>query len=117
MTLYEGQVPSKPSFPYAVLYADTGVEDATKLCGGSNRLDYRFQITSVGLTAASVFIVVDAARSLVLDVRPTIAGRTCRRVDHETSIPVRPDEDVTITETGRHPMYAVDTYRLTTYAA
>ncbi|MBX6360099.1 MAG: hypothetical protein IRZ03_08470 [Acidobacterium ailaaui] len=54
-------------------------------------------------------------RSLLLDVRPLIDGRVCERIVHETSIPVRPDEDVTLTD-GRHPQYAVDTYRLTTYA-
>ncbi len=115
MTLYEGQVQSQPSFPYAVLFADTGTEESTRFTGESDRMDYRFQVTSVGLTAESVLVVADAVRSAVLDVRPVIAGRVCERIDHEISIPVRPDEDITLTDSGRHPMFAVDTYHFVTY--
>lgn len=116
-TLYDGQVPDTPSFPYAVLYMDTGNEDGTKLCGSSDMADFRFQVTSVGLTRASAVVVADAVRTLLLDVRPTVAGRTCTRIRRETSIPVRADEDVTLTDANLKPMFAVDTYHFVSYGA
>lgn len=105
-----GQVPDKPDFPYAVLYLDTGIEDATKLCGDTDEATHRFQVTSVGLTDDSAVIVADAARTLVLDVRPAVAGRSCGPIRKETSIPVRPDLDVNIPTSNLHPMFSVDTY-------
>lgn len=109
-TVYDGQVPDKPAFPYAVLYADTGIDDAEHLCGEPNETTFRFQVTSVGLTTASALVVVDATRSRVLGVRPVVAGQALNRIRKETTIPVRPDRDVIDTETGRSPMFAVDTY-------
>lgn len=116
-TLYDGQVPDPPTFPYAVVFMDTDNETATKLCGGSDVAEWRFQVNSVGLTRAAAAIVADAARALVLDVRPVVAGRKCERIKKETSIPVRPDTDLTNPETKLHPMFAVDRYRFTSYTA
>lgn len=114
LTFYPGgQVPNQPSFPYAVLYMDTSIEDGTKLCGDTDVATFRFQVTSVGLTDDSAVIVADATRTLVLDVRPAVAGRSCTRIHKETSIPVRADKDVTLTDTNLHPMFAVDTYVFT----
>lgn len=115
-TLYDGQVPDKPSFPYAVLYMDTGVGRVTKLCARTDLSTYRFQVTSVGLSDESARIVADAARARVLDVRLTVAGQSCNPIRHETSIPLRPDTDVTIPDSNLHPMYAVDTYRIPSHA-
>jgi hypothetical protein len=113
--LYDGQVPDPPALPYWVLYLDTSVEGATQLCATSNRADFRFQITSVGLTAEAVRIVAGRARGLVIDQRLTVPGRACGLIRHETSIPVRADRDVTLD--GAHPMFAVDTYRFVSYAS
>jgi hypothetical protein len=105
-----GQIPDLPTFPYAVLYMDTSVEDRTTLSGPTDEATFRFQVTSVGLTDDSAVVVADTARNLVLDVRPVVAGRTCTRIGKETSIPIREDRDVTITEANLHPIYGVDTY-------
>lgn len=109
-TVYDGQVPDPPAYPYAVLYMDTGIDDATKLCGDPDTATFRFQVTSVGINATSALIVVDETRARVLGVRPVIAGRAPVRIRKETTIPVREDRDVTDTATNRHPMFAVDTY-------
>jgi hypothetical protein len=110
-TFYDGgQVPDEPDLPYAVLFMDTGIEGATKLCGDTDEAVHRFQVTSVGLTDDSAVIVADAARSLVLDVRPVVAGRVCGPIRKETTIPVRPDLDVNIPTQNLHPMFSVDTY-------
>lgn len=115
-TVYDGQVPDTPTLPYAVVYMDTSHETATRLCATSDRAEFRFQVTSVGATTDSALITADAARAAVLDQRPAVSGRVCGPIRHETSIPVRPDRDVTLPEFNRHPMFAVDTYVFTSYA-
>lgn len=115
--LYEGQVPDQPSFPYSVLYMDTGNERDDRLCADQERADFRFQVTSAGLTAHAAKIRADEARSLLINVRPVVAGRTCTKIRHETAIPVRADTEVTDTETNRHPVFGVDTYHFVSYAA
>jgi hypothetical protein len=109
-TVYDGQVPNQPVFPYAVLYMDTGIDDETKLCGDPDKATFRFQVTSVGLTVASALVVVDETRARVLGVRPAVDGRATVRIRKETTIPVREDRDVTDTATNRHPCFGVDTY-------
>lgn len=109
-TVYDGQVPDPPAFPYAVLFMGTGIDEGTKLCGDPDTATFRFQVTSVGLTADAVFIVVDETRARLLGIRPPVAGRATVRIRKETEIPVREDKDVTLTAPNRHPMFAVDTY-------
>lgn len=113
---YDGQVPNQPAYPYRVVYFDTGFESATKLCNDSDRAEFRFQVTSVAESAVGVAIVADIARSLLIDERPIVAGRACTRIKRETSIPVRPDTEVTMPNTGLHPMYSVDTYHFSSFA-
>ncbi|HKS46349.1 MAG TPA: hypothetical protein VJT49_14810 [Amycolatopsis sp.] len=117
MTLYEGQVPGEPSFPYVVLRMDTGFEAAERLCGTSNRADFRFTLTSVGITDASARVVAGASRSLVLDVRPVVAARLCTPIRKETSLPIQPDNDVMLPASNLHPMFGVDGYHFVSYAA
>lgn len=108
---YDGAVPDLPTFPYFVLYTDTGIDDKTKVCGESDQMTFRFQITSVGETADAARIVAGAVRAVVLDARPVVAGRaSVNRIRKETGIPVREDKDVTIPSSNRHPLFAVDTY-------
>lgn len=109
-TVYDGQVPDEPVFPYAVLYMDTGIDEATKLCGDPDTATFRFQVTSVGLTVPSALVVVDETRARVLGTRPAVDGRAVVRIRKETTIPVREDKDVTDTATNRHPCFGVDTY-------
>jgi hypothetical protein len=117
LSFYDGQVPNEPTFPYRVLYLDTGFERSEKLCATSNRADFRFQVTSVALTAEGVAIVADQSRSLLVDVRPAVAGRTCTQIRRKTSVPVRPDRDVTDPDSNLHPMFSVDTYHFVSFAA
>ena len=109
-TLYEGQVPDTPSFPYAVLFMDTGRGSDSRLSGRTARSVYDFQVNSVGLTDASARLVSDAVRARVLDARPSVTGFRCGLIDKVTSIPVRADKDITDPATGLHPMFAADSF-------
>lgn len=113
---YDGQVPDLPTYPYRVVFFDTGFESATKLTGESDHATFRFQINSVAESAAGVAIVADAARSVLVDALPVVPGRVCTRIKRETSIPVRASEEVTNPDTRLHPMYSVDTYYFQSFA-
>ncbi|MBB1153997.1 tail completion protein gp17 [Amycolatopsis dendrobii] len=109
-TVYDGQVPDQPAYPYAVLWMDDGDDDATKLCGDPDEATYRFQVTSVGLTTASALVVVDQTRARVLGVRPVVAGWSANRIRKEITRQLRENREVTDTDTKRHPVYGVATY-------
>lgn len=110
-TFYDkGQVPDKPTFPYYVLYVSTPDEDVTKLCGTTDTGTFSFRVTSVGLTVEAVLTVTDAVRDRVLDVRPDVAGRSCNPIRKVSGRPVQVDRDVTLPDSDRHPMYAVDDF-------
>lgn len=111
MTLYEdGQVPDNPDFPYAVLFVAARTEGQTRLCGDTDSLLFRFQVTSVGLTNQSAVIVSDAVRSLLVDVRPEVTGRVTGRIKPGASLPVTMDDSFIDPNTGLHPALSRDTY-------
>ena len=108
----DGQVPNEPVFPYWVLFMDTGADDQERLCGSSNKLTVRWQVTSVGMTDDAADIVAGKTYALLADVRPAVAGWSPGLIRRVMSIPVRPDKDVTLPSSNLHPMYAVDSYEL-----
>lgn len=118
VTFYDdGQVPTEPTFPYAVMFAGTPDETSTALCGTSNHATFAFQITAVGMSSESALAVADAARALLLDVRPAVAGRSCSRIRKAYARPVTTDHDVTLPGTNRHPQYAVDGYEFDSFTS
>jgi hypothetical protein len=112
ITCHDGAVPANPSYPYAVFYINDGARDDVDISFESVRQSYDVQITSVGATAASARIYATKAITALLDVVPTVTGRTCWPIRLEASQSVREDRDVTIPTTATHPFYAVDVYRL-----
>lgn len=111
MTFYpDGQVPEKPAFPYAVLFTGARSEDQSKLCGDTDTLRFRFQVTSVALTDGATLAVADEVRSRLVDVRPTVTGRRTTRIKPGASLPVSADETFVDPATGLHPVLARDTY-------
>lgn len=117
VTAYDGAVPANPAYPYAVLYVNSGAREATAITLASTHQVYDVQVTSVGATAASARIYAQKAMTALLDVTPTVSGRTCFPIRLEASQPVREDRDVTIPGTATHPLYAVDVYRVASLPA
>lgn len=107
-----GQVIDPPTMPYWVLFMDTGTDDQEKLCGASNKLTVRWQVTSVGETDDAADIVSGKTYALLADVRPVVAGWSPGLIRRVTSIPVRADKDVTLPGSNLHPMFGVDMYEL-----
>lgn len=112
MALYDGQVPGDPRFPYLVLWTAPGDRPAPTLDNSHVQFDTRLHTTYVGGNAAAVRIVLAKVETALLDVRPTVAGRSCWKLTKLFSEPIRQDEDVTIPGTSLHPMYGVDVWRL-----
>jgi hypothetical protein len=112
LTVHDGTVPPNPSYPYCALFINAGDRDTTNLDYASDVQAYDVQVTSVGATAASARIVAAKVATALVDVTPTVTGRTCWPLRVEASQTIREDRDVTIPGTATHPLYAVDVYRL-----
>lgn len=111
-TVHDGHVPKDPAFPYAVLFSRTPQRTINSLRHTSGRLDLRFQVTSVGLTAGSVRIVAQAMQDALLDQTVTVAGWTNYPIrDTPNDQPMREDREITLTD-GRHPLFVVNEYLL-----
>ena len=116
-TVYVGEVTAdSPATPYWLVTTDPGVLDRDTLAGGSSRIDLRVQVKSVGATAREAIEAARAARSVLVDVVPVIAGRRCWPIRHTDTLPVVPDPGVT-TLTSRRLHLAVDTFRLASVPA
>lgn len=112
ITVHDGHVPANPAYPYSVVHVNTGTRDETSLTLASLHQVYDVQVTSVGATAAAARIQATKVVTALLDVIPTVSGRTCWPIRLEAAQPPREDRDVTIPGTGTHPQYAVDIYRV-----
>lgn len=109
LTVYDGHVPTSPTYPYAVLYLGWDSE-RTSLCPAADKFNGRARITSVGANAAAARIVARRIATAIKDVTPTIAGRTCWPIEHDFGLPPVEDRDVHLEGTG-YVVYAVDEYR------
>ena len=113
--VYDGEAPSAadPTTPerYVVLWPDNGDPQAEHLCGTSSTVTMLIQTTAVGKTADQARWVADKVFPALLDVRPTVAGRVCDPIRHDTAQPIRRDDD------AGGWFYAVDVWRLVTRPA
>jgi hypothetical protein len=112
LTVHDGKVPTDPTTgklparPYVVVYGPPdgdGDRIVDSLSGSSSRSDGVVTTTVVGDTAESVRIVAKRVRAALLDVSPTVTGRSSFPIRVSSSQDVRRDDDV------QPPvMYAVD---------
>lgn len=110
LEVHMGAVPPRAQPPYVVVYlSDSDPEDADSrpLNGRSERFVMRATCHSVGGNETAALAVAQRVRAALLDVRPTVAGRTCQPIRREDGQPVRRDES-----TGTVVQDKVDVYRL-----
>lgn len=86
--------PSSPTYPYAVVYADGGVRSSDREADERVTRTVAWQTTVVGISPGQCRAALDRMTALLEDWRPVVAGRVCSKVEHESSQPVRPDEDL-----------------------
>lgn len=111
---YDGDVPVDDNGQplaqrYAVLYAAPADRDIDSLARTSDLYVFRWQVTSVGISAAQAEWVAARVRDALLDEPLVEAGWQVGPVEHVSTVPIRRDDDVP----GGVLFYAIDTYRLT----
>lgn len=115
LTVYDGRVPASPALPYVVLYLGWDAERSA-LAATTDQFNGRAQVTTVGANAEAVRIVAKRVADRLLDIVPTVAGRSCWPITFDFSQPPREDKDVHIDGIG-YPVYAVDGYRVSSNPA
>lgn len=107
MPVYSELVPNGTSPPYIRVSMRVSYPEVTDLRHRSNRALLRIVVHSVGQTEDAADAVAQAVRGVLLDVVPTVSGRACFPIRHESSANIRPDE-----YTGEFVADALDVYRL-----
>lgn len=111
--VHRSHVPSPVVYPYAVLWwPGAPLRDVNSMAGTSGHADIDFQITAVGETEHAVRIVAEAMQDAILDVEVVATGWVTGKIRSRGSRPIDEDRDVTLPVTNRHPLYAVQSYRL-----
>lgn len=112
LTVHDGKVPDAAPLPYVVLHtvvahppADQS-PDSSNLDFASNGVWARCYLHSVGGNAQAAREVANRVSVALLDVTPTVAGRSCGPIRWEDGQPPQRDET-----TGVLVMDLVDVYR------
>lgn len=111
VNVYDGQVPDSPTFPYVVIRTDSGRRERSALPASSDRLTVRIWATSVGHTRAEAQMASERVTTALLDVRPTVASRSCFPITSVNSQPARVDDVV------QSLVYVLDEFELVSIPA
>lgn len=106
-TVYREKIPAGATRPYFRAYFHIEYPETESLTFTSDRAVAWLYLHCVGDNDAAVSITAKAARDVLLDITPTVAGRTCFPIRLDHSLPPQPDES-----TGVLVMDQVDVYRL-----
>lgn len=109
LAVHDGHVPDGATPPYVLVYiADADPQGVSSpLTGESKRHVTRAYCHSVGGNHIASRAVAQRVRTALLDVTPTVAGRTCWPIRREEGQPAERDET-----TGTPLIDMVDIYRL-----
>ncbi len=86
--------PDTPTYPYCVVYADSGVSDTDREGARDVRLWLDWQTTVVGESARQCRAAADRVRGALENWAPVVASRHCSTVEHRGSQPVVRDDDM-----------------------
>lgn len=109
LNVYDTQAPAKPALPYAVLRFDSGVRGRTNILPTSTAVTMTVTCTAVGVDRGQSQGVAERVADAIVDVRPTVTGRTCSPIEHVDSRPSQMDSAV-----APPLFYAVDVFRFLT---
>lgn len=79
---------------YIVFEPAQGVASATSFEGSSDQRHVRFVTRYFGAGWEAVDELRTLAKTVLLDVRPAVTGRSSERINHETEFPMDRDEDM-----------------------
>lgn len=92
--VYVTRAPAGAELPYVVLHPDQGAATSSSIAAISDWRSWRVQTTCVGGTPEQAGWAAEKVESDLLDVAPTVSGRSCTPIGKESSLPVDRDEDV-----------------------
>ena len=105
ITAYDTDVPTAPTFPYAVFTSPTLAQRSDVMSGAENVDDY-FQCTAVGQDTDQARWCQEKMRAALDDATPAVTGYVTE-IKFSASGITAVDRDVP----EPHPVYSVDTYR------
>lgn len=88
-------VPNGTEPPYVAVHIHGGPRATDSLQATSTEMELYFYLHAAGATQLAAQVIADLALSRVLDVVPTIAGRTCWPIRYEADRPERYDDTAT----------------------
>lgn len=109
--VYEGTVLNRPT-RYVSVFTDTGYREAERFTGSQSTSTQTFVVHSVGSTPDKALEVAELVQTQLVDHVLQVAGRTCRRLRHESSQPMQLDRDIT-----PELYYCVDEFAVTSEPA
>ena len=92
LNAYDAQ-PASPTYPYVIVYADAGVAYADRDTDTLGPRTITFQTTTVGQSAGQCRAALDRAVGALEGWTPVVSGRSCSRMEHPGSQPVRKDDE------------------------
>lgn len=116
LTVYRGNVPDNPAFPYVLVWAGLSSRDAWGICDDPTDRTNRWRTTIAGLNEDSVMIVQDRVRDALDRAKVAAPGWSPSRLRLNPLAPINEDLTVSLVD-GRHPFYAVDEYEHETASA
>ena len=94
LNAFDGPPPATTVYPYVVAYFDGAPASSDREADVRVRRDHGWQTVTVGSSAAQVKAARDRLVLALSDWRPGVTGRTCHKVAHEGTQPVRPDPEL-----------------------
>jgi hypothetical protein len=110
--VYLFDTPSRPAFPYVVLWGDAGLEGSESLDSTPSDLTINLRATCVGANYESCLVVLAGVRRALNRAVPSVPGRKVHEMRQEPLLDIGPDRDITVPGTNTHPIFAVDGYTL-----
>lgn len=96
VTVHLGGAPANTLPPYVVLYPDLGTESSVdRSLADDVATDFRFQATTVGVSAAQALLTAGKVDTLLRTAVPTLPDRRVRPIRQEGSQPVGRDDTST----------------------
>lgn len=108
----EGYVPDQRADEYVRVYTSIErplTDPASKMDGRTSAWVVRWYCHNVGSTEHSATAISMRVRAALLDIKPTITGRICGFIRHDSSVPTNPNDT-----TGETIYDRVEVYRMRT---
>lgn len=103
----------EPALPYVMVQARPGTGLAVNVASEQVETDEAVNVTVVSDTPLNCLQDTAAVRRVLHGAVLDVPGRLCFPLRLDDSQPVLVDREVTLTATGTHPAYTVDTWRVT----